>query len=141
MLKPDFARACFEGEAAIEIEVDEPTARWSSMRPNWRSATARLVGDGGRELAATVSYRPEEEQLVLGPPETLSPGPWRLDLAFSGQLNDLLHGFYRSKFVGKTGEEAWLAATQFESTDARRAFPCWDEPDLKATFGVTDRGR
>src|SRR5262249_465418 len=56
---------------------------------------------------------------------------------FTGVLNDRLHGFYRSTYKDAAGASHTLAATQFESTDARRAFPCWDEPACKAVFGVT----
>ena len=52
-------------------------------------------------------------------------------------LNDQLHGFYRSTFTDVDGVEQTVATTQFEATDARRAFPCWDEPDFKASFQVT----
>src|SRR5262249_16135910 len=47
------------------------------------------------------------------------------------------HGFYRSTFVAEDGSEQVIAVTQFESTDARRAFPCWDEPEFKASFAVS----
>lgn len=49
----------------------------------------------------------------------------------------LFHRFYRSKYTNQAKEEAYMAVTQFEPTDARRAFPCWDEPALKASFDVT----
>ncbi len=137
VFEPDFSKACFDGEAAVEVQVLEPTAEVVLNAADLEVHQARLVGAGARSVEVTVDYRPEEEQLVLGAPETLAPGPWRLELRFSGRLNDRLRGFYRSKFKGADGQETWLAATQFESTDARRAFPCWDEPDLKATFGVT----
>ena len=58
-------------------------------------------------------------------------------MTFSGILNDKLHGFYRSRYAGPEGDQRYLAATQFEATDARRAFPCWDESDHKAVFQVT----
>lgn len=61
----------------------------------------------------------------------------RLHIEFAGQLNDKLKGFYRTKYVHPSGEERYAATTQFEAADARRAFPCWDEPALKATFDVT----
>src|SRR5262249_40821787 len=62
---------------------------------------------------------------------------YRLTLRFTGVLNDHLHGFYRSTFVADDGTEQVIAVTQFEPADARRAFPCWDEPELKASFAVS----
>ena len=59
-----------------------------------------------------------------------------LALVFKGCLNDKMAGFYRSKYTSQDGEERYMAVTQFEATDARRAFPCWDEPARKATFSV-----
>ena len=70
-------------------------------------------------------------------PSRSTPGPATLHLAFTGILNDKLHGFYRSTFTDDAGVEHVIATTQMESTDARRAFPCWDEPELKATFEIT----
>ena len=60
-----------------------------------------------------------------------------ITLRFRGVLNDQLAGFYRSTFTDDAGETRVIATTQFEATDARRAFPCFDEPDRKAVFGVT----
>ena len=76
--------------------------------------------------------------MTLGLAETASPGEWTLRLRFRGTLNDRLVGFYRSRYDDE-GSAYVIAATHFEATDARMCFPCWDEPDLKATFGVTRR--
>ncbi len=65
------------------------------------------------------------------------PGSWTLRIKFRGILNDKLHGFYRSQYTDAAGKSHTVATTQFEATDARRAIPCWDEPALKAVFGVT----
>nr|CAD7418652.1 unnamed protein product [Timema poppensis] len=63
---------------------------------------------------------------------------YTLNIKFLGTLNDLLQGFYRSSYVDHvTGELRWLASTQFSPTDARRAFPCFDEPEFKASFEMS----
>ena len=91
-------------------------------------------GAGARRLG--VALDPENERLVLTDPAGagFGPGPARLDISFSGALNDQLRGFYRSTYTDDAGRTRTIAATQFQSTDARRAFPCWDEPAFKATF-------
>src|SRR5262249_43716283 len=91
----------------------------------------------GRRIAATASLDADAERATLALPETLAPGTATVHLRFRGTLNDKLRGFYRSTFTDETGTERVLAATQMESTDARRAFPCWDEPDFKAVYAVT----
>jgi len=58
-------------------------------------------------------------------------------LKFTGTLNDKMAGFYRSTYKNTDGSEAILATSQLEATDARRAFPCFDEPSLKAEFTIT----
>ncbi|XP_037803061.1 LOW QUALITY PROTEIN: aminopeptidase N-like [Penaeus monodon] len=60
-----------------------------------------------------------------------------LSMDFEGVLNNELRGFYRSTYTNANGDQIMLAATQFQPTDARRAFPCLDEPALKATFAVS----
>ncbi len=79
----------------------------------------------------------EAERLTVALVEELPAGDWTLHLSFRGALNDRLVGFYRSVFTDDDGVERTIATTHFEATDARMAFPCWDEPDLKASFGVT----
>mmetsp|Transcript_12940 Transcript_12940/g.31532 ORF Transcript_12940/g.31532 Transcript_12940/m.31532 type:complete len:784 (+) Transcript_12940:201-2552(+) len=60
-----------------------------------------------------------------------------LSIRYTGFLNNQMAGFYRSGYTNIRGEDKIMASTQFESLDARRAFPCWDEPARKASFGVT----
>jgi aminopeptidase N len=76
-------------------------------------------------------------------PEELLPGDAILTIQFTGVMNNAMAGFYRSKYKAavtpstdapKEGEFHYMLSTQFESCDARRAFPCFDEPNLKATF-------
>ncbi|NOX31071.1 MAG: M1 family metallopeptidase, partial [Actinobacteria bacterium] len=77
------------------------------------------------------------ERLTIDLDETLSPGEVVVKIDFKGALNDQLRGFYRSVYSDEAGVDHTIAITQFESTNARRAFPCFDEPDAKAVFGLT----
>ena len=60
-----------------------------------------------------------------------------LEIVYTGFLNNQMAGFYRSSYTNIHGESKIMASTQFEALDARRCFPCWDEPARKAVFGVT----
>ncbi len=64
-------------------------------------------------------------------------GPATIEVRFRGTISEELRGFYRSSATDEHGRTRTLAVTQFEAPHARRAFPCWDEPDRKAVFGIT----
>ena len=136
-LTPDLEAATFAGEETVAVEVATPTADvvLNAAEIEIDEATAR-VGDG-EPLTATVSFDAGAERATLHFPSELPAGDATLQLRFRGILNDKLVGFYRSTFTDDHGVERVLATTQMEATDARRAFPCWDEPDAKAVFGVT----
>ncbi|KAL5559481.1 hypothetical protein UlMin_035692 [Ulmus minor] len=78
----------------------------------------------------------EDEILVLEFAEALPIGVGLLAIGYEGVLNDKMKGFYRSTYE-HNGEKKNMAVTQFEPVDARRCFPCWDEPAFKATFKIT----
>ncbi|GMT04611.1 hypothetical protein PENTCL1PPCAC_26785, partial [Pristionchus entomophagus] len=77
-----------------------------------------------------------KEMITLTPTAPLAAGKATLSIEFSGELRQHMKGFYRSVYKGEDGQEKILASTQFESTFARLAFPCFDEPALKAKFDV-----
>jgi len=79
---------------------------------------------------------PEDEILIICFNEVLPLGEGTLAIEFQGTLNDKMHGFYRSVYE-LNGEKKNMAVTQFEPADARRCFPCWDEPAFKAVFKIT----
>ena len=64
-------------------------------------------------------------------------GNFTITMKFRGNLNDQLVGFYRSSYKRADGTDQFLATTQFQPTDARRAFPCMDEPGIKSKFAIT----
>ena len=136
-LEPDLSAATFAGEVAVTLDIVEPTNQLVLNAVDLEIAVAELVGGDGSPSDAAVTLDPERERATLTFDHELAPGEYRLHLAFTGTLNDQLRGFYRSTYRDGAGAERVIATTQFEATDARRAFPCWDEPDLKATFEVT----
>ena len=141
VLTPDLAAATFTGDVEIDVTIQESTASITLNAAELEITFAELNDrdpDGGYALAPTaITLDPDEERAVLTFAAPIAPGPATLHLAFTGILNDKLHGFYRSTFTDEAGVDHIIATTQMESTDARRAFPCWDEPELKATFEVT----
>src|SRR6185312_13211138 len=136
-LQPDLATATFRGDETIALDVLLPVRELILNAIELEISSAEATGPDGRTLAATIALDAETERATLTFADELQPGAWTLRLSFTGTLNDKLHGFYRSTYRDDAGATHTLATTQFESTDARRAFPCWDEPAFKAVFGIT----
>ncbi len=136
-LQPDLGTFTFTGEQTTDIEIVVPTARISLNAAELEIGGAVLRRNGASIPVSSISLDADTETATLDFGETLSPGPAQLDMQFTGILNDRLVGFYRSEYQDAEGQTRHLATTQFEATDARRAFPCWDEPAQKAVFDVT----
>jgi puromycin-sensitive aminopeptidase len=130
-LRPDLAAATFDGTETITLTVMEPTDELILNAIELELATATL---GNRPLV--IGHESDTERVRLSDGATIPAGDHTLTIAFSGILNDKLHGFYRSTFEDQDGIEQVIATSQFEATDARRAFPCWDEPEYKAVFSI-----
>ncbi|HET6964338.1 MAG TPA: M1 family aminopeptidase [Acidimicrobiales bacterium] len=136
-LHPDLGAARFDGRVRIEVELLEPCQRLVLNALELDVHDARLDTAGGDGLSAEVSFDQPNQMVTLAFDRQVEPGLHHLSIRFTGILNDQLRGFYRSTFRDQDGQERVIATTQFEATDARRAFPCWDEPDFKAVFSVT----
>ena len=130
-LTPDLDKATFSGEETIDVTLAQAadSITLNAAEIQFQSVTAN---NGKRDMKADVSLDEGKQQATFSFPGTLPAGPVKLKIAYTGILNDKLRGFYLSKAEGHR-----YAVTQFESTDARRAFPSFDEPDFKATFDVT----
>ena len=136
-LTPDLSSFTFEGEVAVSIELCAPTREITLNAIELEIKDALIRQEDGEPVSGEASFDPAKETVTITFPNGLRPGHATLWMSFSGILNDRLRGFYRSAYVDGDGRECHLASTQFEPTDARRAFPCWDEPELKASFSVT----
>jgi puromycin-sensitive aminopeptidase len=136
-LEPDLATATFEGRATISLMVTQATSVILMNAVDLAISSAILEGSSSTRQNAAIELNDSTQRCQLTFPQAIAPGEWRLHLAFQGKLNDQLRGFYRSTYKDPAGVIHTMAATQFEATDARRAFPCWDEPDFKAVFATT----
>jgi puromycin-sensitive aminopeptidase len=136
-LEPDLATFTFTGVETVAVTVRAPTSEIVLNAVELEITDATIAQDAGERHRATVELDEAAERCRLTFAATLTPGTWRLRLSFKGLLNDKLRGFYRSTYKDQAGTAHVLATTQFEATDARRAFPCWDEPAFKAVFAVT----
>lgn len=130
VLEPDLPAATFAGSVSIEVSVVEPVEEIVLNAIELEISSVTVDGE-----AATFSLDAATERLVVH--RAVTPGRAVLQLEFTGTLNDKLRGFYRSTYRDADGAEQVIATTQMQSTDCRRAFPCFDEPDFKAIFSVT----
>ncbi|KAK8477338.1 hypothetical protein V6N13_081446 [Hibiscus sabdariffa] len=139
-LKPDLSACKFAGSVSIDVDVVADT-RFIVLNAAELSINSGSVSFSPRNSSkvfepSKVDLVEEDEILVLDFAETLPLGLGVLAIGFEGTLNDKMKGFYRSIYE-HNGEKKNMAVTQFEPADARRCFPCWDEPACKATFKIT----
>jgi aminopeptidase N len=129
---PEFSNNTFAGEESIQVQVLQPT-REIVLHAEDIDFQNVSVTSAGVSQDAKVTVDPDAQMARLATETLLHPGPAAIRIRYAGTLNDQLRGFY----IGKDDQGRKYAATQFENTDARRAFPSFDEPSFKATFDVT----
>jgi tricorn protease interacting factor F2/3 len=132
-LVPDLTRFTFEGRVEIRLSLPEPA---SEVVLNAVELAVWSCGVQRNDQLIPCAFRvdPRMEELRIQLPESVS-GELLLSIDYTGRINDRMAGFYRSKYVHK-GRSRYIAVTQFEESDARRAFPCLDHPARKATFDI-----
>ncbi|KAK9730882.1 ERAP1-like C-terminal domain [Popillia japonica] len=140
LLEPNFETFTFDGEVIITIEVVEDTSTITLHANDLQIGTEDVEVDArNNEISPVV----EDTEFVedfhffkIHLAEEVGAGEiLEISIKYTGNLNTANRGFYRARYV-ENEIEKWFATTQFESTDARRAFPCYDEPALKATFTI-----
>lgn len=158
-MTPDFNNFTFEGEVSISLTVNkeyltEDLKKQITLHAkelNFNSASFRVADKDDEEMvkhrtqphtavsAEEIRMNLKDTTVTFCFPEEIPETAQSLVLhiSFSGFLNNQMAGFYRSKYTDIEGKEKFMASTQFEALDARRAFPCFDEPARKAVFGFT----
>lgn len=144
-LTPDMEKFTFDGIVTISLKTDASKAKTEDDAKKITLHSKELLY---KEAKVTVSDKTlTAEQIIVNTKATtvtfvfgesiLTESSIQLTIDFVGCLNNQMAGFYRSTYTDTNGDSKIVASTQFEALDARRAFPCIDEPAAKATFLVT----
>jgi len=131
-LHPDLENFTFTGEEIITINIAKETKEITLHCKEIEINTVRL----NKDFANKIKYDQKKETVTFVFPKKIPKSKHTLVINFKGILNDKMRGFYRSSYIYE-GKVHNIATTQFEATDARRAFPCFDEPAQKAVFHVS----
>jgi len=135
VFEPLFLNFKFYGEEIITLNISKPT-KSIILEAAELSIKESHIMQGRKIIPAKSSLNEKYEKLTIKLAKKIIVKV-NLSIKFTGTLNDRLLGFYRSQYNDRKGKTKYLATTQFEAADARRAFPCWDDPAVKATFDVS----
>lgn len=135
-LEPAIEKATFRGSEILYFTHTKASKEITLHAIELTVSDVKVVAGGKTFEPTRTRFDKKTETVVFTFSKPIPKGKGRLYLNFEGILNDRMHGFYRSSYM-HDGREHFLATTQFEATDARRAFPCVDEPAVKAVFEVT----
>src|SRR3989344_5642777 len=131
MLHPDLEKFTFRGEETISFNLTKSESKITLHVHEVKIGRVLLRSQGKGIKPAKIKYDPKSESVVFEFDKKIPRGRGELDIHFKGILNDKMRGFYKSKYELR-GRPEYIATTQFEATDARRAFPCVDEPAARA---------
>tara|TARA_Y100000590_G_scaffold470731_1_gene668917 strand:+ start:3897 stop:6521 length:2625 start_codon:yes stop_codon:yes gene_type:complete len=136
-LRPDLRNFSFTGEESVILNIKNSTnvICINSVELEIKECYLNYKEDH-KIKPSSIKYDNNAEIIYLYFDIKIKPGEVTLFLKFTGKISDNLRGFYRSKYIDPDGETQYLVTTQFEPTDARRAFPCWDEPIFKSKFKI-----
>ncbi|XP_043498883.1 putative aminopeptidase-2 [Polistes fuscatus] len=128
----------FRGEVKINVTVDEPTKLIVLHYGSIFNVKSSVSAENTKLDIEDASYDNETEKYSILLKESLKKGDKIvLTLTYDSYLRNDMIGFYKSSYITDDNLIKWLAATQFETTHARHAFPCFDEPGYKATFKIS----
>jgi aminopeptidase N len=138
-LKPNIEKRAFTGSETVALDVRQPTKTIALNVNTVAISSARLLGSNGQvEQATSIAMDAKQQLATLTFAQQIAPGAWQLSLDFSGTINQSGEGlFYATYEEEASGAKKTMLGTQMEAVDARRLFPCWDEPSFRAKFRLT----
>lgn len=123
--------------SSLEVKEETNSISLNTLELDIHS-TKITAGDSQISSSPKISYNEDTQTSTVSFEKSIPAGSKaQIIQTFTGQLNDKMAGFYRSSYKGTNDETKYIATSQMEPTDARRAFPCFDEPALKATYTTT----
>jgi aminopeptidase N len=135
-IKPDIKNFTFVGSETVKLKVDQATSQLVLNAANLAVSDVQI--DGRAITKTAISLDPKNELLTISAGGELAPGEHTLALKFTGKINEFGRGLFYGKYQEQgTGAKKIFLGTQFEPSDARRLFPCWDEPAFRARFQLT----
>ena len=135
-IKPDIKKLTFAGRETVKLIVEQVTHQLVLNAADLTVSDAKLDGETIPKTA--IKFDAKNELLTITSPVQLTPGEHTLALKFNGKINQFGRGLFYGKYQEQaTGAKKIFLGTQFEATDARRLFPCWDEPAFRARFQLT----
>lgn len=133
-IEPDLERFTFSGQVEILLDLQTPAGEVALDMAEIAAWSCEIITDNGAEPCIyRVNTEKQELTVVLPAP---SKGAVRLRIEYAGRINDRMAGFYRSRYTDREGVQKTIAVTQFQESDARQAFPCFDHPRHKASFDI-----
>jgi aminopeptidase N len=133
---PNLDKRTFTGTETVKLRVQAPVREVVLNALEIDVASAAVDGKTVPKTAIKIDH--QSELLRIGLPSELSTGNHTLALTFSGKINQQGQGLFYAPYQEQgTGAKKTVLGTQFEATDARRMFPCWDEPVFRAQFQLT----
>lgn len=136
ILKPDLESFVFSGKEIIDITLDKQVKEITLHSKDIKIITVEISQGDKVQFSSKILYNTKAETATFEFDKSLRKGSAKLTIIFEGIINEHLRGFYRSRYE-LDGKTKHIATTQFEATDARRAFPSFDEPAHKAVFDVS----
>ena len=136
-IEPDLENEKFTGNESIHLSINKPTKQIKLNSIGLKINNVKLINSNKEEVYPDIKFDDEHEMVEFNFNQEINSGNYSLYLEFSGILDNSLRGFYMSTYIDEKGESHKIGTTQFESTDARRAFPCFDEPEFKSVFSLS----